>query len=86
MATADRPDLTDNQRAVIELPLKESHLITGPPGSGKTVMALYRAQALSRMGEPIKLLMFNKLLSLYTSGALSGIGVDDGSVSTYHSW
>jgi len=79
-------DLTDDQKAVIDLPLNESHLITGPPGSGKSVMAVYRAQALSRLGEPTMLLMYNRMLRLYTEGALTQLGVENSAVSTYHSW
>lgn len=79
-------DLTPDQKIVIDLPLDVPHLVTGPPGSGKTVMAVYRAQALSRAHEPTMLLMFGKLLSLYTRGALRSLKVDESSVSTYHSW
>lgn len=79
-------DLTDDQKSVIDLPLDQSHLVTGPPGSGKTVMAIYRAQALDRIGEPTLLLMYNRLLSLYTRGALKQLEVDESSASTFHSW
>jgi superfamily I DNA/RNA helicase len=79
-------DLTDDQRDVIDLPFDEPHLVTGPPGSGKTVMAVYRAQALSKAGEPTMLLMFGKLLSMYTAGALGNLRVDESAVSTYHAW
>lgn len=81
-----RQDLTPDQQRVIELPLDVSHLVTGPPGSGKTVMALYRAHALARVGEPVMLLMFSKLLSRYAEGALGGLSVEETAVSTYHSW
>lgn len=79
-------DLTPDQKAVIDLPLDVPRLVTGPPGSGKTVMAVYRAQALSRAKEPTILLMFGKLLSLYTRGALRSLNIAESSVTTYHSW
>lgn len=79
-------DLTPDQRLVIDLPLDESHVITGPPGSGKTVMAVYRAQALQKLNEPTILLMYGKLLSTYTKGALKSLGVSEATVSTMHAW
>lgn len=79
-------DLTTDQRLVIDLPLDESHVITGPPGSGKTVMAVYRAQALQKLNEPTMLLMYGKLLSTYTKGAIKSLGVLESTVSTMHAW
>jgi len=79
-------DLTPDQRSVIDLPLDQSHLVTGPPGSGKTVMAVYRAQALQKRGEPTMLIMYSKLLSTYTKDALESLGVEEGSTSTMHAW
>ena len=79
-------DLSENQREVIRLGLDQSHLVTGPPGSGKSVMAIMRTQALSNDGQPTMLLMYNKLLSLYIKGALVHLGLDRSLVSNYHKW
>ncbi len=57
-------DLTRNQREIIDLPLVESHLITGAPGSGKSVMAVHRAKMLISQGRPTMILMFNKTLRM----------------------
>jgi superfamily I DNA/RNA helicase len=70
---------------VLALPLDESCLITGPPGTGKTVMAIYRASMLHRSGRQTLLLMFGRLLSSYTTAAIAKLQID-GVVSTYHSW
>jgi superfamily I DNA/RNA helicase len=79
-------DLTEAQRRVIELPLDGSYLVTGPPGSGKTVVAIHRASALARSGEPVLLLMYGKILSLYVRGSSELVELPPGSVSTFHSW
>ena len=90
-----RQDLTAKQIEVMELPYlsrqDESeeelfHLISGPPGSGKSVMAVYRAMRIHSDGEPVRLMMFNKLLSLWTEGALEKQNIDTAVVSTFHKW
>ena len=79
-------DLTRNQRDIIDLPLVESHLITGAPGSGKSVMAVHRANMLSSQGRPTMLLMYNKTLRMYTQNALEELNVDDSVVSGWIGW
>ncbi len=79
-------DLSDDQLAVLTLPIDGSYLVTGPPGSGKTVMAILRAQALKKnFGEDALLLMYGKLLSQYTTAATAELEVDS-IVSTLHKW
>jgi superfamily I DNA/RNA helicase len=70
---------------ILTLPLDASCLITGPPGSGKTVMAIYRAAMLHRAGRQTLLLMYGRLLSSYARAAIAKLEID-GVVSTYHSW
>ena len=41
-------DLSKEQDSILDLPLDGSYLVTGPPGTGKTVMAIYRTQALAK--------------------------------------
>jgi len=43
-------ELNDEQKAVISLPIGGSHLILGPPGSGKTNLLLLRAQYMTLAG------------------------------------
>lgn len=56
-------DLSGEQQEVYELPLDGNYLVSGPPGTGKTVMALYRAQQYRKAGREVVLLSFNRLLN-----------------------
>lgn len=77
--------LSEEHDDILALPLDASSLITGPPGTGKTVMAIYRASILHRSGRKPQLLMYGRLLSSYTSAAIEKLHID-GAVSTYHRW
>lgn len=56
-------DLDPKQKAVIDLPLDQSHLIVGPPGSGKTNLLLLRASQLVLSGKPnVLILVFTRTL------------------------
>jgi len=56
-------DLDEDQKSIIELPLKGSHLILGPPGSGKTNLLLLRADYYTKAGKPdLYILVFTRTL------------------------
>jgi superfamily I DNA/RNA helicase len=77
--------LSIEQEDILDIPLGKSAMVIGPPGTGKTVMAIYRARALHKEGHDTSLLMYGKLLSTYTSAAVKQLDLG-GAVSTYHSW
>src|SRR6476620_344263 len=77
--------LSEEQDDVLDLPLDSSVIVTGPPGTGKTIIAIWRANMLHRSERPTLLLMYGKLLSSYTQAAVKTSGTD-GLVSTYHRW
>lgn len=78
-------ELTDEQRAVYDLPLDGRYLISGPPGSGKTILALLRTERLVSAGRRPSFLVFNRALQAMVKGEAAKRGVGD-RVHTYHSW
>ena len=78
-------ELSKEQDKINNLPLDGSYLVTGPPGTGKTVMALYRAQMLTKKAKQVQLLVYSRLLSQYTETAITELGIS-GVVETFFSW
>lgn len=56
-------DLIDEQLNVYEASLKENLFILGPPGSGKTTMAVHRIKRLLSIGSSALLLTKNRMLA-----------------------
>lgn len=59
----------EEQLEVLEHPLDQSLFVAGPPGSGKTVLAVYRAQmvaeaeaAQTKTKQPIPIVTFSRML------------------------
>lgn len=78
-------DLSKEQDLVYNLDLDGNYLVSGPPGTGKSVMALYRAQVLTFDDRRPALLMYNNVLQQYTEQAADTLEVA-GFVQTFHSW
>jgi superfamily I DNA/RNA helicase len=78
-------DLSKEQDAVYSMSLDGNHVVSGPPGTGKTVMALYRAQALNIDDRAAQVLMHSNVLKQYTLLAAKEVDVE-GSVETFHRW
>ncbi|MDX2853897.1 DNA helicase [Streptomyces sp. PA03-3a] len=82
-------DLTADQRASLEgLPFDGNHIVSGPPGSGKSVLAAQRAVMLALTGRPTVLLTRSNLLRQSISPLVSALGpaTDGVDVATAHSW
>ncbi|MDH6626677.1 DNA helicase IV [Streptomyces sp. LBL] len=78
-------DLTVEQQNVIALPFHGSHLITGVPGAGKTVTAIYRAWALATAGRDVALVTHSNLLHQYLAQMAPDL-TEAVNVTTYHRW
>lgn len=78
-------DLEIEQHAVVDLPFHGSHIITGAPGSGKTVMAVYRAWALATSGRDVTLLTRSNPLHQYLAQMAPDL-TGTLNVTTYHRW
>ena len=67
LPTWDEIQNVSEQRDVLEYPLDRSLFVAGPPGSGKTVLAVYRAQMAAALaadeGEPwVAIVTYNRML------------------------
>ncbi|MFD5773898.1 DEAD/DEAH box helicase [Streptomyces fungicidicus] len=82
-------DLDPDQRAGLDsLPFDGNHLVGGPPGSGKSVLAAQRAAMLALTGTPVVLLTYSNLLRQSLAGTVHALGPADRSVRvmTAHRW
>ncbi len=79
-------ELDDFQVQVIRKRLDSSFIVKGCAGSGKTVLALWRAKELAERGEHNYLVVvFTKALRQFIEDGIKEIGVDSGKVM-YHWW
>ena len=62
--------LDDEQKDVHDMDLMGRYLVEGPPGTGKSVVALHRVAKFARNNQPVTLLMFNRPLLEWTKEAL----------------
>lgn len=78
-------DLDRDQARIYQgAPVVGTILVTGPPGTGKTVIAFHRAHMLKQRKQQPKVMMYNKVLSKYASNRDTVAA--DVDVSTLHSW
>ena len=77
-------ELSEEQEEIYyDSPFDGVIIIIGPPGSGKTIMGLVRADALSDYFEKITIVMFNQVLFQFTKNGVNGKNVN---AKTLYSW
>ena len=86
MRTPSYEDLSKEQDAIcVFAPLDGATLVSGPPSTGKTVVAFYRAEVAAKKQQTPRLVMYNNVLWKYSSNASKNKKVKDG-VDTYFHW
>jgi len=79
MRLPNESQLSLEQKEVCYAPTESTALVYGPPGSGKTVVAIFRQNALKKKKQKVQVLVFNKVLSRYTA-------IDKTFYSWLHGW
>lgn len=84
---AEESELDHDQKEVIGLGPDGSHLIIGPPGSGKTNLLLLRANYLSISGRPnVMVLVFTRPLREFIAAGAARYSFSPEKVQTYNAW
>jgi DNA helicase IV len=78
-------ELSKEQDTINNLPLSGTHLVVGPPGTGKTVIAIYRAEMCKRAKLSSQFIVYNNTLRQYLDTAIREKDIN-GQTLTYHSW
>ena len=77
----------EEQIPIINLPLNGTYLVTGGPGTGKTICALFRAgQVQVDDDDRIMFLVYNKTLYRFLDQAIDELGINNTNAKTWMSW
>lgn len=80
-------ELDDRQREIFDIPIDSSHLITGPPGCGKTNLLLLRASQLVKSGKPnVLVLVFTRTLKEFLATGASHYAFGAHRIQTLNHW
>ena len=76
-------DMSQEQTEIyIDAPLDGKVMVTGPPGTGKTVIAFLRARTVAKKNKRITVAMYQNVLKQYATSAAE----NKFDVSTMHKW
>lgn len=78
--------LTPQQRLIIDQGYDKNLLVSAAPGTGKTVVALFRTKYLYDKGKKVMLLTYKRPLYLYIKSAMKKLGIPINKSNTWHSW
>lgn len=83
-------DLTPEQLRAVELPADGHRVLSGGPGSGKTLVLLHRARRLAdtlRIPEGrLLVLVYTNALTAFLRSALAELGIPESAVRTFDDW
>lgn len=75
----------EQERIYTEAPLDGTVVVTGPPGTGKTVLGVYRARLLDKKKTPFDLVMYSRVLKQFTLQSITDERLQK-KARTWHSW
>jgi superfamily I DNA/RNA helicase len=82
--------LSEQQERIVTLPTEANHLVTGPPGSGKTVLLLHRADELLRnhhiFPRQLRVLVFTNVLRAYIGAGADALNLPFELIQSFYSW
>lgn len=79
--------LDDDQKAVMELTIDDSHFVIGPPGSGKTNLLLLRAKYLILAGHHnIRIITFTRSLRDFMASGSTNYQLPSDRIMTWMKW
>ncbi|HOD66010.1 MAG TPA: 3'-5' exonuclease [candidate division Zixibacteria bacterium] len=83
-------ELTPDQIRAVQLPTDGHKVVSGPPGSGKTLVLVHRARYLldskGITGGQLRLFVYTRTLRDYIQSALKLLGIADECVLTFDAW
>jgi superfamily I DNA/RNA helicase len=79
-------ELDDNQHKINELNDKYSYCIEGCAGSGKTILALWKAKYHQEIGNNYLFIVYTKALKTFISDGILELGLDSSKVITFYAW
>jgi DNA helicase IV len=84
----DENNLDNDQLAVLNLPPNASRIVFGAAGSGKTLLALWRAKAMQNLGisANFSMIVYTKALRRFIDNGISTIGLEGTKVVHYQKW
>lgn len=79
-------ELDNFQVQLIQRRIDRSMIVSGCAGSGKSILALWKAKQLQGEGLSFKFIVFTKALHRFMSDGIHAIGLDDDNFVYYHKW
>lgn len=85
-----REFLTEQQKRIVALPVEQNQFISGPPGCGKTVLLLHRAnhllQSCNLSARQLRVLVFTNVLRAYIQAGGDTLSLPFETVQSFYSW
>lgn len=79
--------LNDEQRGILDIPIDQSHLLLGPPGSGKTNLLLLRANYMALSGMPnLEVIAYTRTLQEFIAAGSKRYSFPISKVKTLIRW